>query len=281
MTIATRAKIFHNLAAGKGYERHAGLQSPTATYITATAASGLIGCAVRYNNIGTTFMSTLQGITVPTTSAPLRLISMVTHDNGNMILLVRIYRFGTVDLTAIGNSFTHDAGTFPVTRTQYGQVSQPVNLIPLFQLTTSLATTAAEVRFRTVLGAAGYTNQANASVVGTQTFVFPSATTPAGSCYIPMLERGDSGVRDITNVEVTVVSTAGVLEVYGMELLTAFHSGGVIHQSVSDTLFRGLGLPDLQPAVATSGSITSHLVQLGGQNSNAFPMSYLTAVHDV
>jgi hypothetical protein len=147
----------------------------------------------------------------------------------------------------------------------------------MFHVTTALSTTAAELYLRNATGpAAGYTNQDGTSQTGAEKFTFPSATTAANSCYIPMLNVStaglrDSGVRDVSNIDVTVAAGAGVVTLYGLELLLPINSPSGLSGGYIDPVMSGLLERDLKPAVPTSGTLTSLLafVEIGSATAVA------------
>ena len=261
MAITTRAGIQQNIAKGWGVIQ---LLSGTTRVggTTANAGCGFMNIGFSWNSIGTTLYTTLQSFPLPL-SLPNEVFHLWSQYYGGLggCGLGYLYKIGTVDLTATGNQLTHDAATFPVVRTQLNAASQPVGLIPVVLITTATATTAPVFRLRTLAGAAGYVDQDGNSIVGTKTMTMPAAATAAGSGYIIRLEDGDSAVRDITNVEVTTAGTAGAATIYGLEILSKYPTNRQNYiPATSNGLFRGIELPDLRPATATSGTVTAELV---------------------
>ncbi len=261
MAINTRNDVFTQRA--KGYGFHTPLISSALNPATsATNGSGFFTARIAVNLVGTTLPSTIQDFPLPTSLAnPLMTALGVLGANINAYWLARIYKIGTLVLSATGNQFTHDAATFPVTRTQLGQASQPVTLLPYLLLTAATATTAPQFQLKTNAGGAGYVNQDGTSVVGTNTFTFPASATLNGSGFIIPVEQGDSGLQDITQINVSVAGTAGTAAIYGLELLMPLGMpSNDPMAAVCDPLTGGLGLVDLKPAVATTGTVTTNLV---------------------
>jgi hypothetical protein len=172
--------------------------------------------------------------------------------------LVRYYLIGTLNLTATGDQFTHDAATFPVLRKKYGEASKPVTLMPVVYLTTALTTTAAIFKMKTDADGAGYVDQDGNNTVGTKDFTFPSATTNVNSTYCMLPNNGDFGVQDITQIDVGTASATGAANIYGVEFLAPIE-GALARANLNDAAFSGLQMVDIAPAVATSGTVTSYL----------------------
>ena len=256
-----------------------------ATTTAGAANSGHWTAKLAFNNIGTTLPGTLVGFQLPPTLAA-ALYHICSYTNTDFasargVHLVRLYTIGTLNLAATGNQFTHDAATFPVLRTQLGVASQPLTLIPLLYVTDATATTAPTFYLRTDAGGAGYTDQDGNSVVGTKLFTFPTATTTVNSCFIPMLEDGDSGVRDITSVDIETASAAtATATLFGVEIISDVPSILKVLATLDDALHNGLGMMDLAPAVATSGTVTSYLcvMDLGVTSSS---MNYNIVIQGV
>jgi hypothetical protein len=152
-----------------------------------------------------------------------------------------------------------------------GQASQPVNLIPVFFVTTALATSAAVVALNT------YSDQDGNSTTGTRNFTFPSATTAVASAFIPFLETGDSAVRDITNISCSVAATAGVCTVFGLELLECLSTFNAAQPVAANSGFEGFHPPPFNHAVATSGTANVYdcIVSLGQSSTNTVAASIM------
>lgn len=269
MSVSTLDDLLQRIAAGKGMSRTLDMVSAATTQTAAALASGLISGTLYYQVPGTTHLSTLVGFTLPPGTLPLLLThALLGTGSSGMLYIERQYLIGTVNLTATGDRLSHNSAGFPALRTQFGQASQPLTLTPLFEVTTATSVTAPEVRFRTAAGADGYINQDGNSVVGTRTFTFPNAATGVASCYMPMLELGDSGVRDITNIEVVTASSTGAMNVWGVELLDPIFMGGGVDVAKVKDFLHGLNIPDLRPATPTSGSFTTHLCLYGNTSNN-------------
>ena len=152
MAITTRSLAMQSLAQGKGYFMP--ITSVLGTTGTAgAAASGFFTVQLRPNSIGTTLPSTLRSYSSPTCSEEMYAmlscygISSTSATMGSYLAIA--YKIGTLDMTATGDKFTHDAATFPILRTKFGAASQPINLIPVVFITTATATTAPVFRLRT------------------------------------------------------------------------------------------------------------------------------------
>lgn len=248
-----------------------------------TTSCGHFTAQLRGNDLTSTMPGTVDSwITPPgmgSTALLYSAVSVGTNGSGGQVY-GWLYKFGTLSLSATGDRFTHDAATFPVTRTIMGVANTAVPLIPLVQITTASATTAPVFRLRTVAGAAGYTNQDGAGVVGTKTMTMPAATTNAGSTFFFRLESGDSAVTDISAVEVTTAGTAGAATIWGLEILSSPHINGLYEVPAHDVLYGGLGMNDLSPAVATSGTASAVLgcvTLISGTGANGGVMFGVTA----
>ncbi len=264
-----------NFAKGYGVLRpfttHAGILTTSAA-----VGSGSMTMEPLFNGIGTTAPTTLVSLAQPGSSGGdvLQSLGAIIYDRNITcgMWLSYLYLMGTLDPSATGDKFTHNAATFPVLRTQFGQASKPVTLHPIIYVTTVVVGTSPVIRLRTAAAAAGYVNQAGSSIVGTRTFTFP--TTPlAQSAYTLILEEGspgDTGVRDVTNILVDTACTSGAMSVFGWEPLIPLGSMGNTagNMTVGDMLAGSLRPHSLKPAVATSGIVTSYLcIMLVGNNA--------------
>lgn len=221
----------------------------------ANSTSGNISQIFHYNSVGSTLYSTLIDIPIQggLTSSPLRLKNFSVGSNrAGSYQLVRLYKIGTVNLAT--GTFTHDAATFPVNKTQMG-TSQALDLIPFIQITTAPATTAPAFTMN-------YTNQADASVTGTITFTFPSATAAIGSCYMMRLETGDSAIHDITSMTFSATGSAGAATVWGAEIYGQAIIAGASAQGAKNALLKGISIPNINPATATFGTASTQLVPM-------------------
>ena len=288
MPIATRDAIQRNLAKGFGAFLPL-LGGSRSAGTVATAGSGFWNIAFCWNSVGTTLYSTLVGYPTPPATAQSQFV--LEHFDGNGVAsgsmeigFAWLYTIGTVNLAATGDNLVHNAATFPVVRTQLGVAAQPLTLVPVVLITTATATTAPVFRLQTNAGAAGYVNQSGSSVVGAKTMTMPAAATVAGSGYLLRLEDGDTGVQDITNVEVTTAGSAGAATIFGMEVVGASHFFGTMGPGYSNALFGGLKLNDMRSAVATAGTVTAYLVSYVRKNTS-FPTNAdrmaLLAVYNV
>jgi hypothetical protein len=280
MALATRADILKFMGRGLGMVQ-GNNNASTSSGTSAAAGSGFFSASLGLNLVGTTYPSPLVGFPLPP-GLPNELfgtcIGVSTNSSTKPCYLCRFYLIGTLNMAATGDQFTHDAATFPLTRKELGQSAQPVSLIPMVHITTATATTAPIFRLRTVAGAAGYTDQDGNSVIGTVTMTMPAAATNQHSCYIIRLEYQDSGIRDISNIEVTTAGSAGAANIWGVELLmpAPMPLGGSGY--IYDAVYGGLGMCDLAPAVATSGTVTSYLGMILFATSASSNSLYLNAV---
>lgn len=223
--------------------------------LSAGTTSGNINQIFLYNSIGTTLYSALQDIPIQggLTSSPLRLKNFSVGGNRPVaIQLVRVYKLGTVNLST--GVFTHDAATYPVTKTQMG-TSQALDLIPFIQITTAPATTAPAFTFN-------YTNQADAAITGTVVNTLPSATAAVGSCYMLRLESGDSAIHDVTAMSFSATGTAGAATIWGVETFGQAIVPLATIQGAKNSLVKGISIPDVNPAVATSGTASTQLIAM-------------------
>jgi len=273
MAITTRAAFFNRRGLGKGLYLPMPIVDSNTTTTAAVAASGFQTFRIMASAIGSTFPSSFQQLPLPPAlSTNLNLgLAACTLSAARTVWLAYFYKLGTLDLTGTGNKFTHDAATFPVLRKQFGQASQPLTLMPLVIVTTALTTTAATFLIRNHTGpAAGYTNQDGTSVTGTQLFTFPSATTTLNSGFVPILELtggggatfGDSGVQDISNIDIQTSASVGACDIWGVEYLSPLANSSLNQFAFNDAIMSGFNPVDLAPAVATSGTAVSRLALL-------------------
>jgi hypothetical protein len=264
MTLATRIDFLKNMARGKG----AMSMLHNAASTTATAASftaGGFSLQLVLGQVGTTLPGTFKGMIIPPVTDRVAGGFEFGTASSRASCLAFIYKIGTVNLAATGNQLTHVTPTFPLTRRIYGVNTQPISLIPV--ITTATATTQAVLRLETAAGGNGYVNQGGTSVVGNRSLTLPAAVTAVNSCYPFMLNDGDCGVRDILQVRVTAAASAGAAGLWGIEpLLPTYYLGSSM--SYAEGLISAV-LADLGPAVATSGTVESHLaVVTFGESSN-------------
>jgi len=279
MAIATRNDVFTNIGKGLGFSSSfLALGNGSATTAGA-AASGFFTAQLLFNSIGTTIPTTLVGFPLSPVpgSSILGVYGQMQTNSVRSLYLVRLYKFGTLDLTATGDKFTASGTTFPVTRTQFGTAAQPVGLIPVCYITTATSVTAPVFRLRTNAGVAGYKNQDGSTVVGTKTMTMPAAATAINSAFIIRVEDGDSAVQDITAIEVTTASTTGAATIFGAEILMPLTNIATAHGTTYDAVFGGLGMCDLNPAVETGGTaVTQYLAVLSLGSTGAITAPTLT-----
>lgn len=264
MAITTRTQFVQNIAKGLGFISP--IQASGNTFTAGAAASGFFGLQIRANFIGTSYPSTLISYPLPPSPASnfyaMHHAVSMNSTTVTMHALAWLYKMGTLNLSATGDQFSHDAATFPILRTVLGASSTAINLIPIVQITTAAATTAPVFRLRTAGGASGYVNQDGTSVVGTKTMTMPSATVAINSSYIFRLEEGDCATRDISAIEVTTAGTAGAATIWGAEIISWAPSHASAGPFAHDHVFGGLSPVDLKPGVATSGTATAQLATL-------------------
>lgn len=253
--VATLDDIFKQQARGK-YVMRMGTTSTALAVSAAGATAGFISLSFTGNAIGSTLPSTIAEFATPEGITGDRW-SIASVDGFNTSLrgwmFARIYKVGTVVLTATGNQFTHDAATFPLLRTEFGVSNKAQALWAVIQVTTALSTTAAALTM-------DYVDQDGNSVTGTRTFTFPAATTGQGSVYFLPLEQGDWAVRDVSAINVTTASATGAATVWLMEQLQPTYNafaGPITADYVSG---HGLAVTNQTPAVATSGTATTNTV---------------------
>jgi len=259
-TIATRDEFIQQLARGKGFYYPGRHGAPPSNGTAAAAASGYMSCHLMFNVQGTTYPSTLVGVPLPPTTSPLLVAQSGLRGAARVFHWAWIYRFGTLNLAATGNQFTHDHTFTELRRTRYGEASKAINLLPMVMITTATTVTAPVFRLRTVAAGAGYVDQAGNSVVGTKTMTMPAAATAVNSAYIFRLEDADTAVRNISNIEVTTAGSAGAASIWGVELLSSMSPITVGTLGAMDSLFGNFAPNDLQPAVVDTGTaVTAYL----------------------
>lgn len=250
-----------NLAQGKGFQAQARMAGSSVTLATST--SNYITVNLYFNLVGSTIPTTLVGLQLPPSLPNELLLTHITAffntTGARGACLVRLYKVGTLNLAVTGDQFTHDAATFPITETKFTETLKPKNLIPILYVTTATTVTAPIITLKTAAGGAGYTDQDGNNVVGTRTFTFPAAATLAGSGYILRTEDEDSGVRNISAIQVNTAASAGAATIFLMENLGVLNapSGGA--GCTLDSMFGGLRMQDLKEAPSTAGTPTSYL----------------------
>lgn len=253
--VATLDDILKQQARGKSITR-IGVSATTLAVSASSALSGFISLTFTGNSIGSTLPSTITDF-LPTTTitGDIWPVASVSGFGANVRgwMFARIYRVGTVILTATGNQFTHDAATFPLLRSEFGASNRPQALWAVIQVTTALSVTAAALTMN-------YVNQGGTSVTGTRTFTFPATTTGLGSTYFLPLEQGDYAVRDVSAINVTTASSTGTATVWLMEQLEPTYN--VLNGAITTDYITGHGLavPNQTPAAATSGAVTTTTV---------------------
>ena len=270
MPITTRNELQQEFAAGRGFlfpVKWATSSAPTA----AGNGSNNLTLALDFHGIGSTLPGTLQDI--PRPASPPRdwltqLYTLANTSTSRGVCLVWLYKFGTVNLAATGNQFTHNAATFPILRTRYGAASQPITLIPLLYITTATTSSAPAFILQVNGGGTGYVDQDGNNVDAATTFTCPAAATAVQSCYALRLEAGDCGVRDISQIDVTTAGMAGAADVWGMEFIGGVGNSGPFSLA-TDVVFAGLGPVHFTPGVATTGTAVVRAAIVGGSTASA------------
>lgn len=224
---------------------------------SATASSGYLTSKLGVSSLSTLW-TTIYGAPVPSgfsdPDSDLRLTHMkLAGSRGGTIWVVWAHKVGTVTFNGTGNRFTHDACTFPLTRSKpWG--TRVVAGWPLVSLTTATATTAP------VIGSWKYNNQAGVTVTNSDTFTFPNATTAAGTGLMLHLEPGDL-VTDITEINVTTAASAGAGTVYLLEPIAQVSQIVSGHVTQADML-RGSRFcpPKAVPPAPTSGTLDTMML---------------------
>ena len=247
----------------------------------AASASGTFNLSLQTNFIGSSLPGTIVGFQHPAGLADCYLVNLCGNSASadRTYMLARFYLMGTVDFTVspvAKDCFTHNAATFPVTRTIYGAATQPVPLIPVLYQTAATGSAAPVFILKTTAGGNGYKNQLNTGVTGTKSFTMPSVTTAAQTGLILRLEEGDSAVTDITQMSLTTRGNAGTANVYGMEPLMSL-SVSNFGLAANSAVFSGC-MPSLTPAVATSGTVTTFLAIVSFLNTAATFRGYAHGV---
>lgn len=274
--VATLDDIYKQQARGKSIFR-IGVTGAGTTGTAGAGTSGFFTLGLNGNSIGTTLPNTFGEFAIPSglTGDLWTLASLIgssTSVRGNVF--ARIYKVGTVSLTATGNQFTHDTATFPLLRSEFGASNKAQAFWPIIQVTTALSVTAAVFTMN-------YTNQTGGSITGTRSFTFPSATTGVSSAFFLPLEQGDWAARDISAINITTASTTGAATVWLMEELepsTNMFQNVLTADSLSGY---GLKIANQIPATATTGTATSSTVfSLVGTTASStsliFEMSAIT-----
>lgn len=278
MPISTLDDIITNIAAGK-FTIAMGTSVTTSTVTAATTNSGSQTLVIAPISIGSTWPTSMASYqTAPALSGDYHHLSMVYSANASTRGggLARFYRVGTLNLAGTGNQFTHDAATFPLTRTIFGAATQPIALIPVIMLTAPTTVTAPQFQLQTSGGAAGYVNQDGTSVIGTKNFTLPVANV--GSAFFLRMNDGDYACRDITQINVSVAATAGAADVYLMELLADGIAGQHVGSLYDNVVDGGLRLCRINPAAATSGTASSFLALTSFVTSGTTPSMISLAV---
>ena len=282
MPITTRDQLQQEFAAGRGYlfpGKFAASSSPTA----AGNSSNNLTVPMTFNNIGTTLPGTLQDLPRPASPPRDWLAQLATaclNAGTRGIRLVWLYKFGTVNLAAIGNQFTHDAATFPILRTRWGAASQPITLTPLLYITTATTSSAPAFVLEASGGGTGYVDQDGNNIDGTVTFTCPAAATAVQSCYALRLESGDCGVRDVVQMNITTAGAAGAADVWGMELIGSM-GNALYNSAMIDLFFGGFGPVFLTPGLATAGTAVVKLGMLHNNSAGSLsPFGWVSAVQN-
>lgn len=274
--------LYQRMAEGYGFMSiHASVASGATT--AAAAPSGHLSCSVVVNAIGTTLPGTLVGFPSNGSTNAKRLIHYLQGVGaaGTFQGYMGVYyKLGTLNLAATGDQFTHDAATFPVLRTKYGESSKPVSLIPLVQITTATTTTAPIFTLKNGAGTNGYVDEDGNTIVGTKTMTMPAAATANNSTFIFRLENDDNAVEDIVNINVGTAAATGAATIWGFEPISPLATYSATNATAEDALFAPLRLPDITPAVATSGTAKAYLGGLLFSNATRTMRSIAIGVDD-
>lgn len=282
MALTNYKDIQKRFAEGKGfYTPFLGAETPGGVNWNDTQYETRITCRIT-SEFASTYPSTLNSINRPGGTASRWLTHSFSGFNKTCCgWLGFFYKIGTLNFAATGDQFTHDAATFPILRSYFGQASQPVPLIPILQVTTQVTTTEPRFRLQTNAGGAGYVNQAGTSVVGTYTMGLKNMPKATSFAMIMPLETNDAAVRDITQIRIDTAASAGAAAIWGFEPL--MHMGSFESRTFAwrDAVFGGMGMMPYNPGAATSGTATSFL---GALNMNApdtvMPLGLLAGVLD-
>lgn len=277
MPITSRADIIDRLAKGQGRLDH--MQGVSAVAFTAaTATSGSISATLGLNAIGSTLWATRKGFpNNDEAQGPMRVVNFQgVNTRIGTTCLARLYLLGTINLTSTsGNRFTPDAATFPVLATRMGVASQRVPLVPLALVTTATTVAAAAFTF-------DYVNEDGTSRVGNKAFTMPAAVTLVGSGFILPVNEVDVAVTAMTSVTVTTAATAGILTLFGADILAVASTtvAGVTPQFQNLAIDPVLTNASQHPA--TAGSVSSILatIILGGPGTT-LQFAELLLVHDI
>src|SRR4051812_22846579 len=102
MAVTTRNTVFTNVAAGKGFTNNYAGIGPGSPTTAAAAASGFHTVQLYFNNVGTTLPGTLVDFPLPPSPGGplLGMYGQFGSVTGAAVYLVRLYKFGTLDLSA-------------------------------------------------------------------------------------------------------------------------------------------------------------------------------------
>lgn len=258
---------FYKSVAGSGGVYTLALTSNTTATTAATATTGFVSFQIVGNQIGSVWPNTiaeLQTTNGPDNTALVNIMATATVARGSATAL--IYKVGSVNFTATGNRFTHDAATFPLLRDEMGLSNQPQAYLPFLRVTTAITGVSPVIRLQTATGGAGYVDQDGVNVIGTTSISIPLSLV--GTCYFLPLNTG-SACRDILQVRVDTAATGGVAEVWMYEELVANQTvvaGAGIYDVFGGS---GLNLAPAKPAMATAGSATTLFVTTNYSNAAA------------
>ncbi len=259
MALSNFKDIQKRFAEGKGfYSPFLGAQTPGGVGFSDNQYEGRMSPRINMEYLST-YPSTLTELNRPGGTVARWLTHVAGGFNKTSCgYLGFFYKIGTLVLSATGDQFTHDAATFPVLRSFYGEASQPVPLVPVLQVTTATTVTAARFRLQTAAGSTGYKNQENSNVTGTYTMGFSTAARASGYCMILPLESNDSAVTDIVQIRIDTAASAGAATIWGFEAIAPIGSFDAKTWGWRDLVFGGVGIHSMNPAAATSGSATSY-----------------------
>ena len=281
MAITSHDSIILNLAQGKGSFRPF-FPAAAGTGTAATTTSGGFSGGIVVNSVGTTYPTTLVGLPYGNKTSQQLFVQMFCNSvasRGNMF--GRFYQLGTLNLAATGDQFTH-SGTFTkLTRTLFGEASKSITMFPIVYQTVATATTAPVIILKTAAGGTGYVDQDGNNVVGTKSFTYPAAITAVQGAYFLRLEDTTCAIQDIKAIQVTTAGTTGTATVYGFEPIVSMPGVATNVTNQIDTVYAGIAMQDVSPAIPDAGSVTSFLGFLGLHGQPGGICGFYTTVTNV
>lgn len=253
--ITTRGEIIDRQLQGRGVNIPF-VTTANGTLTAAAAASGFFSNSLHFNLIGTTLPTTLVGLQLPPGTQDLRCVNLkAALPAAKSGWLGWLYQFGTLNFASTGNGFTHDSTFTELRRTQFGEASKPITMIPLIYIQQNVvAGTAPAMSF-------SYADQDGNATTGSVTLTFPSTNTAVQSCFNLMLNDEDCAVQDVTAFNITqgAGSSPATAKIFGFEHIATVHSTVLGELSYDDQVYSPTLLKSLRPAAPNSGSVTSYL----------------------